>query len=320
MIRIILILLILFVSLLGQSVSEKNQISPVQDLKSQINQHPDSLGLYVNYFRQKFNQLKTYDKLDSCYSELDQLFNSMRNSTSDSVTLYTVQFTILMTYNVFLNNAYREKMSVLNDQENENEMLDLKSKHIEKGMNIQNKYMNLCLKLKNRSTDPRINSMCKSILSYGEHLNFLKKMKSNPAPQFSTMDIKGAVISLDSFRGQYVLLHFWSMYSQPSIEKLNDLKKIYAKYSKYGFEIISINGDKMDTEMDKYVIRNFIDEMDLRWHHIAEGKNSRIMKLYYASAFNELYIIGPKGYIFKHHRELYDQNLDSLLSKIYLPN
>ncbi len=64
---------------------------------------------------------------------------------------------------------------------------------------------------------------------------------------FTLKDEKGQNISIDSFRGNYVLLDFWAYYCAPCIAAFPQLKKIYSKYQGKGLEMISISVDTETT-------------------------------------------------------------------------
>lgn len=60
-------------------------------------------------------------------------------------------------------------------------------------------------------------------------------------PDLKTVD--GKRIALSSLKGKYVLLTFWSVRSQASMEENLRLKDYYRQYSRKGFEIYQINVD-----------------------------------------------------------------------------
>lgn len=85
----------------------------------------------------------------------------------------------------------------------------------------------------------------------GEKLEYFKQSKiGSVAPDFSVKDINGIQLTLSDFRGEkYVLLDFWASWCVYCIEDQVYLKKIYTKFSKNDFEIISIS---RDTDLEKW--------------------------------------------------------------------
>ena len=97
----------------------------------------------------------------------------------------------------------------------------------------------------------------------------IRKMSAtgSKAPDFSTIDVNGNTLSLEQFKGRYVLLDFWASWCAPCKEKHPELKKMYSKYNDKGLEIIGISFDK-----DRNAWKNGVNSeaIDI-WHHIYVG-------------------------------------------------
>jgi|GEM_PF-2865465 len=78
------------------------------------------------------------------------------------------------------------------------------------------------------------------------------------APEIELLDLKGNFISLEQFKGNYILLDFWFTGCGYCDQLVPHLKQIYKDYHDKGFEIIDISVDK--------------DEQD--WRKTAAKKNS----------------------------------------------
>jgi len=61
-------------------------------------------------------------------------------------------------------------------------------------------------------------------------------------------DINGKRIALSSLKGKYVLLAFWSARAEVCLRENLQLKELYKKYSKRGFEIYQINLDANESD------------------------------------------------------------------------
>lgn len=90
----------------------------------------------------------------------------------------------------------------------------------------------------------------------------LKKRKGNiKAANFSAADINNKKISLDDFKGTYVLLNFWASWCIPCIKEIPELKMLHTKYASKGFAIItiSIDADKQNwiDAVKKYQLEKF---------------------------------------------------------------
>lgn len=90
----------------------------------------------------------------------------------------------------------------------------------------------------------------------------LIKRKGNiKAANFSATDINNKKISLDDFKGTYVLLNFWASWCIPCIKEIPELKLLHNKYASKGFAIItiSIDADKQNwiDAVKKYQLEKF---------------------------------------------------------------
>ncbi|MES2279102.1 MAG: TlpA disulfide reductase family protein [Bacteroidota bacterium] len=63
---------------------------------------------------------------------------------------------------------------------------------------------------------------------------------AKPGFNFTGMDASGKKISLNDFKGRYVLLDFWGSWCIPCREGTPHLKELFAKYHKTGLDVIAI--------------------------------------------------------------------------------
>jgi hypothetical protein len=81
----------------------------------------------------------------------------------------------------------------------------------------------------------------------------------------SLMDINGKRIALSSIKGKYILLCFWSAASSDCLSENLDLKILYQKYSKKGFEIYQVN---LDTDAETW--KKAVKYDELPWINVRE--------------------------------------------------
>lgn len=87
------------------------------------------------------------------------------------------------------------------------------------------------------------------------------------ARNFSAVDINGNKVSLEDFKGKYVLLDFWASWCVPC-RKLNPhLKELYTKYKEKGFEVIGVSDDDRNHEAWKKAVA----QDGLPWQHVLRG-------------------------------------------------
>jgi len=291
-----------------------------KQLETQLNQYPDSLELYELYLKEKIRSCDSYEALFSCSGELQSRFDQMIEANHDTASVYSIQINTLIMYQGRLNIAFQKKLNALYRENKENDMVTLSRQHEERSKVTREIYTALCLKLSDRAVDSRVRSVCRSIILGAYQQDFLSRMKIDPAPVFTGTLINGDTINLEEFRDHYVLIHFWSMYSLPSVKELTELCRIHDQYKKNGLVIISINGDKMDSRLRFEVLKNFIMDMNLSWYHIADGEESRIIDLYVVKNFPKLYLIDPRGYIVRQYQQSLKADLMTELSEIYSKN
>lgn len=146
-----------------------------------------------------------------------------------------------------------------------------------------------------------------------ELLNNAKQVKlGKQAPNFSSRDLDNKIITLNDYRGKYVLLEFWSSWCGPCIYEMPILVKAYEKYKNEGFEIIGIS---LDTNRDTW--KRKIKEKNLAWTQISDlkGTQNEIAMLYYVSSIPQSFLLNPEGIIIEIN--LRDSQLTKKLEEIF---
>lgn len=110
----------------------------------------------------------------------------------------------------------------------------------------------------------------------------------------SLNDLNGKRITLSSLQGKYVLLAFWSADSRDCIAENLQLKDLYKKYNKKGFEIYQIN---LDTDKDLWKKAVRYDE--LPWISVREDDPSKPYNaiIYNVKTLPANYLYDPSGNI-----------------------
>lgn len=85
---------------------------------------------------------------------------------------------------------------------------------------------------------------------------------------FSKTDINGQQLSLQDFKGRYVLIDFWASWCVPCRKGNPHLKELYSKYKSKGLEIIGISDD--DSSPDKWKKAVEQDGIGI-WKHVLRG-------------------------------------------------
>lgn len=130
------------------------------------------------------------------------------------------------------------------------------------------------------------------------------------SPEIVLPDQNGREVALSSFRGKYVLLHFWSATDQNSRIVNPVLAELYKKFRNKGFEIYQVSVDK-----DKALWQNAIREDQLTWTNVGDMEGSIQAVMFYnvqAVPFN--YLLDKEGVVIA--RNLVGPNLNRTLSEL----
>ncbi|WP_080905808.1 TlpA disulfide reductase family protein [Parabacteroides sp. Marseille-P3160] len=131
------------------------------------------------------------------------------------------------------------------------------------------------------------------------------------APDFSLPDASGTEVSLDSFRGKYVLLDFWASWCPPCRRENPNIVKAFQTYKNKNFTIIGISLDK-----EKGSWLKAIADDQLAWTHVSDLKfwDSEVPALYGVRGIPANILLDPDGVILA--KNLYGEDLQKKLAEL----
>ena len=151
----------------------------------------------------------------------------------------------------------------------------------------------------------------------GKQLESYLSLFANPqigskAPGFIAEDLAGNKVSLDQFKGKYVLLDFWGTWCAPCLHEMPNLVKAYQEYRDKGFEIVAVAAD-----LNKDILVKTVKEYKMTWTNISElkGDQDKVILMYGVSAFPDNFLIDPNGIIIG--RNLRATALQARLTEIF---
>jgi thiol-disulfide isomerase/thioredoxin len=123
----------------------------------------------------------------------------------------------------------------------------------------------------------------------------------NPAIPFVKRDKEGHEISLDAYKGRYVLLDFWGSWCGPCRASHPHLKELYSKYKDKGLEVIAIANEKAKTyEIQRKNWLEAIEKDGTPWIHILnneEVEKQDLIKDYRLTAYPTKMLLDKEGKI-----------------------
>jgi peroxiredoxin len=74
-------------------------------------------------------------------------------------------------------------------------------------------------------------------------------------PEFSLKDIEGKAVSLNDFRGKFVLMNFWATWCVQCLEEMRVLRQAHDQWREKGLVVLSINMGENASRVRGYVKR-----------------------------------------------------------------
>ena len=145
------------------------------------------------------------------------------------------------------------------------------------------------------------------IIARKEGLNVGKK-----APLFSQADPDGKMISLESFRGKYVLIDFWASWCGPCRQENPNVVRTYEKYKAKGFDILGVSLDNNKARWLKA-----IEDDQLTWTQVSDLKywKNEVAVQYGVQSIPANFLLDKEGKIIA--KGLRGAALDATLDKIF---
>lgn len=120
---------------------------------------------------------------------------------------------------------------------------------------------------------------------------FVEKFKGGErAPSFILKDIAGVMKTLSSYRGHFILLHFWAPWNEGTDEELEALKKVMREVGDpEHFIVVTIaRGESKDE------VVNMIKKHDI-WFPVLLDPKSQVRKKYHVQQLPQTLLIDPEG-------------------------
>ena len=163
--------------------------------------------------------------------------------------------------------------------------------------------------------DPLVAAMSEDVKAstYGKMIvqNLESARKTAPgvlAPLFSLPDMEGNSISLESYKGKYVLVDFWASWCGPCRKENPRMLSIYNKYKGPQFEMLGVSIDRMSEQW-----KLAVQEDQLSWTQVID-KSDVSGTLYGIVGVPANVLVAPDGKIVA--RNLFGKKLDQKLASL----
>lgn len=113
------------------------------------------------------------------------------------------------------------------------------------------------------------------------------------APPFNLQTPTGEVISLETLRGQPVIVNLWASWCPPCKAEMPALETVYQEYRSQGLVILGVNTTNQD---DPGAALDFAEEMGLSFPILFDLDGS-VSRLYQLQALPTTYFIDERGII-----------------------
>jgi peroxiredoxin len=157
---------------------------------------------------------------------------------------------------------------------------------------------------------------------FGDRLPKLKAVALGAmAPVFAEADTSGKTVSLESFRGKYVLVDFWASWCGPCRAENPNVVKAFNRYKGKNFTIIGVSLDgprgKMDLQKAKQSWLTAIHKDGLNWTQLSDLQfwKSKEAELYAVRGIPQNFLIDPSGKIIA--KNLRGDDLEDKLAELF---
>jgi peroxiredoxin len=131
-------------------------------------------------------------------------------------------------------------------------------------------------------------------------------------PEIELPSPAGDNLKLSDLKGKVVLIDFWASWCGPCRKENPNVKKLYSKYNRKGFEIFGVS---LDSDKARWV--KAINDDGLEWLHVSDLRKwqSVAAKEYSVSAIPQTFLIDRDGTIIA--RGLRGAALESKLAEVF---
>lgn len=120
------------------------------------------------------------------------------------------------------------------------------------------------------------------------------EVRDEKAPDFQLQTMDGRPLSLDDFRGRWLLVNFWASWCGPCREEMPSMRAFARSFSGDRLRLLAISLDDNDEAMRGFLIEQGITPDDFV---IARDIDGEVSARYGSRLLPETWIVDPEGHI-----------------------
>ncbi len=143
----------------------------------------------------------------------------------------------------------------------------------------------------------------------------LKTAVGIPAPAFAVTSLEGTPITLDTYKGKFVLMDFWATWCPDCRAGMPHLMKAYARFKDKGLNVLSLSFDRKVEHIAPYRAN---PATSMPWTHafLPQGFKNPISEAYGVRSIPKPVLVGPDGRIAATGGDLHGDKLEKTLERI----
>ena len=118
---------------------------------------------------------------------------------------------------------------------------------------------------------------------------YLPPQLPRPAPPLSIESLEGEPVNLGDYEDKLVVLDFWATWCKPCIEVMQDLQRLYDKYSENGLVVLGVSIDEGKDRIKK--IRKFVDKVGVSYPIFSDARSTPAWHTFKVKAIPALFLI-----------------------------